>query len=100
MQPDSLPSPTDKPTVSIQPKSSVPPSGAAAKGEAAPALSQPEAIQTDAVDGSKSHYPVIGAGFTDHVGSTPPDISLRRSAVPASAPAAEPQRLPPTTSAP
>jgi outer membrane protein TolC len=100
MQPDSLPSPTDKPTVPIEPESSVPPSGAAAKGEAAPALTQPEAIQTDAVDGSKSHYPVIGAGFTDHVGSTPPDISLRRSAVPASAPAAEPQRLPPTTSAP
>ncbi len=98
-QPDSLPSPTGKPAEPNQPDSVIPSTGAGAKSDAPAKLTQPATIQTDAVDGIKNQFPVIGAGFTDHVGASPPDIALRRGATSDSAPAAEPQRLPPTTSA-
>jgi hypothetical protein len=98
-QPDSLPSPSDVQPLPAQPSTVAPPGGAGAKPASPAKLTQPETIQTSAID-IKKRYPIIGAGFTDHAAEPAlPQIALRPGTVPESATAAEPQRLPPTGSA-
>jgi outer membrane protein TolC len=95
-QPDTLPSPNDVQPIPPQPNTVAPPNGPGVKSGTTPKLTQPEAIQTSALDNGKSRYPIIGAGFTDYADERPPQIALRPGTPPEPATSAQPQRLPPT----